>query len=1202
MTTPLHAIFAKPIDRPIDGVIKADDEASLRVELEEYVITAEIEQRLEQFLDAYNNYTSANGVWISGFFGSGKSHLLKMLALLLENRHIDGVQAFDLFKEKLIGKPMLEGALRKAVSIRSRSILFNIDQKADVISKTDVDALLAVFQKVFDEMCGYYGKQPHVAQFERDLDERGLLSTFRAEFQELSGKPWERGREQALLEKTNIAKAFAMATGGNATETGDILGQYRRDTRISIEDFANNVKAWVDKRGPKFRLNFFVDEVGQYIADNVKLMTNLQTIAETLNTRCRGQAWLIVTAQQDMESVIGDRTVQQQNDFSKIQARFANRMPLNSADVAEVIQRRLLVKTDDGHTLLGLQYDREENNLRTLFDFTDGSMRFKSFQSRQHFINSYPFPPYQYVLFQRAITSLSEHNAFEGKHSSVGERSMLGVFQEVAKKLTDMPVGQFATFDLMFDGIETALKSAAHQSIQIAKKQVEQIDPFAVRVLKALFLVKYVKEFKATVRNIAILLLGDLDADMAAQRRQIEAALNTLESATLIQRNGEMYEFLTNEEKDVEAEIKSLEVDQSELTRLLEELAFDGLIKLRKIRHATTGTEYPYARKLDDQLLGRDYELSVNIISPLSGDTNSAEALRLQSMQREELVVALEPDIRFVRDLGLYRQTDKFVRQARTGTHQPGRDRIVSEKGEQNSRRYKDLELRLRRLLAEARLFVRGDELEIGGEDPQERIVRAFQTLVDKVYVSLPVLRGAVYTEADIAKAANAERSLLTGDTAGLTEAEQDVLNHVQGQARIGVKVSVKALKERFSTRPYGWPDPAILTMVAALVSKGKLEARSDSTPLEGKALASALGNNAVLANVLLTPQVEFTPAQIRKSKDLYKELFDIPSDSSDARTLAGDWAKGLEKLAAELDRLLAQRGQYPFVTALDPLAALVRTARGQQPAWFITDLPAHAEALLDAKDDQLDPIRRFMTGPLRDIYDGVRDFLRAQDANLIYVDAAKAASLRSGIDDPTCYKGPALQALKTIHYDLKAAVELRLSAERRDVAAAVEEVLAKLAGVPDFARLTAEQQADIIRHGQKHRQGVESIAFIGTLRDRAAGVRRDLLQTLLMEVDRHTAPPPPPAIPARTKAATPAITDRDFPEAPEPTATVVMDSMGRPVHKPGPQIDAYARAFEVKVSSPLHVLTTTQDVDVYIEALRTSLLAEIAKGKKVIV
>lgn len=170
----LKAIFNKPIDRPIEGVIKADDEASLRVEIEEYVLTNEVEKRLESFLDAYNNYEGANGVWISGFFGSGKSHLLKILALVLENRQIDGIPVLDLFLPKCGENEILRGDLKRAIAISSKSILFNIDQKADVISKSQIDALLSVFVKVFDEMCGYYGKQRHIAQFERDLDSRGL--------------------------------------------------------------------------------------------------------------------------------------------------------------------------------------------------------------------------------------------------------------------------------------------------------------------------------------------------------------------------------------------------------------------------------------------------------------------------------------------------------------------------------------------------------------------------------------------------------------------------------------------------------------------------------------------------------------------------------------------------------------------------------------------------------------------------------------------------------------------------------------------------------------------------------------------------------------------------------------------------------------------------------------------------------------------
>ena len=103
---PLENLFAKAVDRPIEGVIKADDDVSLYIELDEYVITNEVAKRLDLFLDAYLNYQGANGVWVSGFFGSGKSHLLKMLALLLENKLIENIAPLDVFLEK---QPLNEG-------------------------------------------------------------------------------------------------------------------------------------------------------------------------------------------------------------------------------------------------------------------------------------------------------------------------------------------------------------------------------------------------------------------------------------------------------------------------------------------------------------------------------------------------------------------------------------------------------------------------------------------------------------------------------------------------------------------------------------------------------------------------------------------------------------------------------------------------------------------------------------------------------------------------------------------------------------------------------------------------------------------------------------------------------------------------------------------------------------------------------------
>jgi len=313
----LKKMFEKPVDRHIEGVIKADDQEHLYHELDEYVLTNEVAKRLEAFLDAYLHYEGANGVWISGFFGSGKSHILKILSLILENQTVDGTPALDLFLPKCKDNALLRGDLQKAADIPSKSILFNIDQKADVISKTQIDALLAVFVKVFDEMCGYYGKQGHIAQFERDLDSRDQYDAFKSVYKEISGKEWEFGREQALLEGHNIAKAYAEVASVESEVALGILDKYRKDYKVSIEDFANQVLAYIERQEPNFRLNFFVDEVGQYIAGNTKLMTNLQTIAESLATKCRGKPGLLLPPRKICIKSLGISAINRERTFQK---------------------------------------------------------------------------------------------------------------------------------------------------------------------------------------------------------------------------------------------------------------------------------------------------------------------------------------------------------------------------------------------------------------------------------------------------------------------------------------------------------------------------------------------------------------------------------------------------------------------------------------------------------------------------------------------------------------------------------------------------------------------------------------------------------------------------------------------------------------------------------------------------------------------
>jgi hypothetical protein len=581
----LNEIFAKDIQRPIEGVIKADDVSQLGVEVDEYVLTNEAAKGIEQLLEAYTNYSNTNGVWISGFFGSGKSHMLKMLAHLLgevkgQDYPRDQVSASFLTKAD---DAFLPGLLKKAASIPATSLLFNIDQKATLISKDQNDALLKVFVKVFDDSLGYFGRLGYVAKFERDLDKRGQYEPFKDVYREISGQDWSKGREESVLEEANIAKAYARVSTDPEAAPTNILSKYRDEYAVSIEDFAEDVKTWLDTQGQALRLNFFVDEVGQFIGGATKLMLNLQTIAESLNTKCGGRAWVIVTSQEDMDKVIGDRTKAQGTDFSKIQARFATRIKLTSADVEEVIRKRLLEKNADGTGELEKVYATESGNFKTLFDFVDGAKTYRNFTGESHFVDSYPFVTYQFPLFQSAIEGISDHNVFEGRNSSVGERSMLGVVQQVAKAIGDKDLGYLATFDEMFAGIRSSLKSAAQRSITTAEQHLE--NALAIKLLKTLFLVKYVEDFHATQRNLTVLMYDRFGRDLPALSKGVHEALSLLERQTYVQRNGNVYEYLTNEEQVIEEEIKNVDLESSDVSHRLAKLLNEDVLKTNKIRY-----------------------------------------------------------------------------------------------------------------------------------------------------------------------------------------------------------------------------------------------------------------------------------------------------------------------------------------------------------------------------------------------------------------------------------------------------------------------------------------------------------------------------------------------------------------------------------------------------------------------------------------
>jgi hypothetical protein len=1189
----LEQLFDKPVDRPIEGVIKADDDASLRLELDEYVITDEVGKRLDNFLDAYLNYSGANGVWISGFFGSGKSHLLKMLALLLENRIVDGTDALSIFlaKPKCSNDEIFANDLKRAVTIPSQSILFNIDQKADVISKTELDALIAVFVKVFDEHCGYYGKQAYIAQFERDLEADGLLEQFKETFQSKNSMDWDKGRQRAKRMGGAIDESYNEVSG---QVVNNILDKYRSDYRLSIEDFAEQVNTYISKQEKGFRLNFFVDEVGQYIAGNVKLMTNLQTVAESLATKCHGQAWVIVTAQEDMSTVVGETGKQQSNDFTKIQARFKNRMKLTSQDVAEVIQIRLLHKKEEFIPQLTDLYHAQENNFKTLFDFADGSQSFRNYRDKENFIQSYPFVPYQFSLFQAAIQNLSTHNAFEGKHSSVGERSMLGVFQQVAIAIKNHGIGELATFDLMFEGIRTALKTAIQQSILKAEKQLDNV--FAVHLLKALFLVKYVKEFKPTIRNLCVLMHDSFDRDIPSLKVKIEEALSLLEKETYIQRNGELYEYLTDEEQDIEQEIKNTEIDSQKVSDELEKLIYEGVLKTRKIRFDENNHDYSYSRRLDDTLTGREYELAINVITSFHDYHDAIEKHKADTVFSDELRILLPASERLVRDLIMYKRTERYIAHETRTVQQESIKRILDDKRHLNMDRLNDLKTLCAKLVGTARFFVAGQELEFSGEDGQSKMLRAFHELIKRTYPNLRMLRGVQYTETqitDILKEAG--QGLFTEDTS-LPESQQEVLSFIQSNSRGGVRTTVKSLLDKFETKPYGWSFAAVLCSLAYLCVRCKVEIRESTNLLDDADLVRALRNTAAHGNLILDPQVEFSPSQLRWVKEFYNDYFEKMAHATEAKALAKEVQVGFETQAISLDKLLGQTEQYPFLRLLSPIITDLQELKGKPYTWIMAELKNQEDRWFDHKEKTIDPIVKFMKGPSKATYDDAKKLLSTEKPNLTYLKISETESkaneqIDAALQDPDVYKGSHIQQLKTLIESLTAQLADLLKQEQQIAVNSIEALEAKLKSFDQFQSLSNDQQEELLKPFEDSNKHLTQQTLVAVIRDEARRFEDETYSALVQRLMIWSRPAQKP------KPAKPEPTPRD-----EVRDDECKEEQENPRYEEVPEqaepVTVKAKHLQVNFSKPC--LETEADVNAYLEEYKKVLIGEIEAGKQI--
>ena len=1172
-------LFHKDIYRNINGVIKVgqQDSENIRQELEEYVVTRELDKHFRSFFDRYTNALSSPtdkmGVWISGFFGSGKSHFLKILSYLLANRELGGHHALDYFDDKRIPDPMLRASIAKVAKSSTDVILFNIDSKADANSKNDKDSIVKVFQKVFDEHLGYFGAVPAIAEFERQLDQQGKYEAFQQVFLAESSLEWRENRDAWGFYQDAIAKALQASTGMSAEAANRLLDINEQNYTLSVEKFARMVKQYLDSKGSHHHLIFMVDEVGQYIGENSDLMLNLQTVVEDLGIHCQGRAWVVVTSQEAMDEITKNRI--KGEDFSKIVGRFYRPLSLSSANTDEVIKLRLLSKIDAARAGLEALHSQKDPILKNQIAFTADSAEMPGYRSTEEFIAAYPFVPYQFNLLQKVFTQIRLMGS-AGKHLASGERSLLDAFQVAAQAVAGKSLGTIVPFHTFYMAVEGFLDSSITQVITQAAEN-SQLESFDVELLKTLFMVKYIKEIRANLDNLTTLSLSHIDQDKLALRQQVEAALGRLEGQTLIQRNGDEYTFLTHEEQDIGREIKNTQADPGKATSELQKLVWESIFTDKALRYSNRH-QYKFNRKLDEQTFGQQTsDLTLHVVTPYADNYSALQqdaTCLLTTGSGQEVIVRLPDDQRLLDELNTLVKTDEYLRLKNRSNLSPSIQKILAARGDENSQRRGDVKTILEDLITRADVFACGSKVEIRNREAKSVLVEGLTYLVDNVYKKLNYVASGFETEDQISNALtrDSEEQDITGQPANAA-AHSEMQTWLADETRTHRRVSIRVLVDKFAGRPYGWSEFDTLGVMAELANKGVVELRhaQGSVNLRHPGLVKDLRSRRGLDEYTVRLAEVIDPASLKIAKDLASDLLNS-NPPSDPQLLFEAYKNALKTRCTQLGGWLAQaEGGLPFADLLHTNLELLRDLLASDGmAEFFKTFRSHRDEIEEHIED-VQKLHSFFTTQVK-LFQQARADLKNLEPELRHIDdpelLRRVDSVKRilAMPDPTAKIPELAMLLRPVQEKVKEALETQIyqvqtkSTEMREkldeyVGSAYQEVSTEL----DLTGITQEIDRVVT--------SVTQAASIDSAIARQSELER-MLTPMLQKVDRQADE----ILQRRAK------TDTDnTPPLVKPIVPV-----------------------QVAKVAPKSLLETPQDVEAYLEVLRGTLLDKIQQNQRV--
>ena len=937
----LEQLYSKDINREVNPAVNASNlsEDTVKIEIGEYVFTDDIINSLYKVLSAIKERSfSHNGMWISGYFGSGKSHFLKYIKYCLDPQFCQ--YAVERLQQAVKERdPLQVPDSRSEVSVseindlaiwlrgtKVDTILFNIGSVHN-IQGNERRVFLDVLWNEFNRMRGYNNSNLALAQyFEKVLDEKGKFAEFKQRIDEL-GFTWE--DECISLATTELDMILEIGKELVPTLSIDTIRKSIVNDNInnlSVESFVTELKLFISKQPDNYRLIFLADEISQFIDNRPGLLLQLQQIVSDIHQPCDSKAWVACTAQQDLSEIVDSCNINKASeDYGKIMGRFQVQVSLKGTSTEYITQRRILEKTPDATIELNRLYSKKKNAIEAQFNLPSG---YRIFADGDDFINYYPFVPYQFTLMGNIFDSFVALE-FVNREVKGNERSIIKVTHSTAKDTKEQEVGDFISFDQFYNSMFSQGLSAKGVRAVLPAENVakDYSNPkFATRVVHILFMLCYMSEqhrqqFSATADNITTLLMQDIDCQKLSLKNDVQSVLDFLIANNIIRKDTrgaiDVYSFYSEDEREVASLIKTQQLDTDSRASVVTNIIKDYLAPANRETYCNSSINVGVS-VMTKILYGGNPDIKVEFVYDCNyGDVNQF-ALNNEPDKLVFYMADLYNECAELKNLfHWYCQVDKYLKlppqsEARNKTNGEFRSQAAELSRSKIVPKFRELFDRC--IIVSGQLII--DNITLKGK---ERYREAVNRHLKEVYPYAAYATGTQIPMTGDSLKAKITRPVDANEYTELnplTSAENAVKNYIERQA--GIDVVLSDIISTFQKRPYGWNEYSTIYFVNELVRRRFYEFAYNN---------NANIDRAVVAANIAREKNKFTvkPARaisidlVNKFIASWKDIFNVQSvpGGSDHIEIFNKCREFIEQKLRGDNALMTSVASYPFAPIL---------------------------------------------------------------------------------------------------------------------------------------------------------------------------------------------------------------------------------------------------------------------------------------------